>query len=245
MENSQYSSENEGAVGPSQGEGFNGQEDVGIIQNSDKSINENQQTQYEAVGEITSKHFTPKQDEMTANAQTFNEASSLEPNNKNINEQTQNNGQNEISSALNEDQKISGNLYNMNSQPNGATARGPVTSFNKDTPKDAHQNFGLGQISEDFLKSGKEKTVSIKVPANVPLSTVLKNIYQHMYQQYFNKRPDQDGSLDAKKLIDGLVQKDMTNLPSIMMKPTKKAATKPVSGDAQKVGLLSFMNVIK
>ena len=100
LENSQYSSENEGAVGPSQGEGFNGQEDVGIIQNSDKSINENQQTQYEAVGEITSKHFTPKQDEMTANAQTFNEASSLEPNNKNINEQTQNNGQNEISSGL-------------------------------------------------------------------------------------------------------------------------------------------------
>eukprot|EP00111_Clytia_hemisphaerica_P007855 TCONS_00022828-protein len=223
--NSQRSSDNEGAVGPSQVEASYGRLDAGIIQNPDKITDESQQLQFGVAGsELINKHFTPEQNEMATSTPNFNEASSLQQLNG-INDQAHNNGQNEISSAFHEDQKISGYPEN---QPNEATTRGPVVSSYKD-------NRQLGQISEDFLKSGKEKTVSIKVPANVPLSTVLKNIYQHMYKQYFNKRPDQGGSLDAKKLIDGLVQKDMTNLPSIMEESAKKAATKPINSDAQKV----------
>ena len=98
-----------------------------------------------------------------------------------------------------------------------------------------NQKTTLGEISENILKNGKEKTVSIKVPSNVTLSTVLKNIYEHMYQTYFNKRPKQNGveSNEAKKLIDGLVQKDMTNLPSIVLNTTKKDAELSSSAHAR------------
>ena len=86
----------------------------------------------------------------------------------------------------------------------------------------------VGNISESILKNeatGQEKTVSIKVPSNVSLKNVLKNIYEQMYQTYFNKRPEQNGveSSEAKKLIEGLVQRDMTNLPSIVLKPSTHA----------------------
>jgi len=89
------------------------------------------------------------------------------------------------------------------------------------SPTNQNTRTALGQISEGLMKNGKDKTVSIKVPANVPLSTVLKNIYEHMYQTYFNTRPNQNGGsaseAQAKKLINGLVEKDMHNLPSIVL----------------------------
>ena len=82
-------------------------------------------------------------------------------------------------------------------------------------------------LGESILKNGgQKKTVSIKVPSNVPLSNVLKNIYEQMYQTYFNKRPEQNAveSSEAKKLIDELVQRDMTNLPSIVLNTTGPSA---------------------
>ena len=61
--------------------------------------------------------------------------------------------------------------------------------------------------------------LNIKLPIDVSLATVLKNIYEHMYQYYFHKQPTKSKSKDAaaaRRVIQGLVNKDMRNISNIV-----------------------------